>query len=82
MSCLGTRVARRRRRPVDREARALVEPELGAARGERAAGDRLPARGRSLLEVGIDEEAVDPHRPEPLGRMENEDRHVFAQKHR
>ena len=62
-------------------ARALVEAEVGAADGKRRR-DRLPARRRPALEVGVGEESLGADRTEALRGMEDEDRDVPGQERR
>ena len=81
MSRLGLRVTRGSCHPFDRVAEALVESEIGAARRRRP-GDVLPPRRGPPLEIGIGEEAFDWNRPEPLRRVEDENRNVPREERR
>jgi len=81
MSCLGLRVAGRSGDPLDRKAEPLVEPEIGATRRQRP-DDLLPPRRSPALEIGVSEKAVDRHRPEPLRRVEHNDRRVPREERR
>ena len=78
---LGALVAGSRGAPLDRTARALVEPQSGAACGKRPS-DRLPAGQRPSLQVRVRHEPLHGDRPDGLRRMQHQHRRVACEERR